>query len=383
MAIIAPPSGKQVAIIGSGPAGLTAAYYLARLGHRITIFEALPQPGGMMQVAIPDYRLPRDILKAEIKEIVDLGVEIRTNTEIHFVEDLFSQGYDAIFIAIGAHKGISPGMEGEDSPHFRDSLSFLRDINLGRKIKVGKRVAVIGGGNTAIDSARTARRLGAEKVVVIYRRTKEEMPASSEEIEEMLAEGVELVELTVPTRIIHENNYVIMECRRMKQGAMEASGRRRPEPIEGSEFTMQFNNVLAAIGQRLGISNQFDVPTGPKGTIKTDPITLTTPKKGIFAGGDAVTGPASVIEAIAHGRQAAISIDRYFGGEGNIEEVLAPPEGEVAPLGEADEERRPETPTRPVKERLDNFAQVELGYDKETATREANRCLHCDLEDIE
>jgi len=382
LAVTKPATGKKVAIVGSGPAGLTCAYYLARLGHQVTVFEALPEPGGMMAVAIPDYRLPKDILKTEIKEITDLGVEIRTNTEVHAYEELFSQGYEAIFIAIGHHKGITPGIEGEESPHFQDSLTFLREVHLGHEVKIGKRVAVIGGGNTAIDSARAARRLGAEKVVVIYRRTMEEMPASFEEVEEMLAEGVELLELTMPTRITHEDEHVTLELRQMKPGAVEASGRRRPEPVAGTEFIMKFDNVLAAIGQRLGVSDQFDVPTGPKDTIMVNPRTLATPKEGIFAGGDAVTGPASVIEAIAQGRLAARSIDKYLGGSGDISEVLAPPETEIPPLKEG-EARRPVTPTMPVVQRLKGFPQVELGYDEETAIREAGRCLHCDLENSE
>ena len=378
-----PATGKRVAIVGSGPAGLTAAYYLARLGHLVTVFEALPEPGGMMRVAIPGYRLPKEILKSEIREIEKLGVEIRTNREIHFVEELSEQGYDAIFIAIGAHQSIAMGIEGEESPRFRDSLSFLRDVHLGKKVSPGRRVAIVGGGNTAVDAARTARRLGASDVTIIYRRTRAEMPASSEEVEETLAEGIKILELTVPTRITHANDYLTLECIHMKPGAIEPSGRRRPEPVEGSEFTMSFDTILAAIGQRLRVSDQFDVPTGPGDKIQIDPNTLATPKKGVFAGGDAITGPASVIEAIAHGRQAAISIDRYLGGKGVIDEVLAPPEGDVSPLEETEEERRPQTHTLPIKQRLDGFAQVELGYSEEEAIKEANRCLRCDLEDKE
>jgi len=380
---IAPATGQRVAIVGSGPAGLTAAYYLAKLGHQVTVFEALPEPGGMMRMAIPEYRLPKDTLRAEIREIESLGVEIRTNTEIHFVEALFEQGYDAIFIAIGAQQDVTMGIEGEESPRFWDRLSFLRDVNLGRKVSLGDKVAVIGGGSAAIDVARTARRLGVREVTIIYRRTQAEMPAGSEEVEEALAEGVNICELTVPTKITHENHEVTLECIRMKPGAMEASGRRRPEPIEGSEFSLSFYNIIACIGQRLRVSDQFDVPTGPRDTIEVDPDTLATPKKGVFAGGDAVSGPASVIEAIAHGRRAAISIDRYLGGNGDIDEVLAPPEGEVAPLEETEEQWRPQAATLPLKRRLDSFAEVELGYSEEMAIQEAERCLSCDLEEKE
>ena len=380
---IAPATGQRVAIVGSGPAGLTTAYYLAKLGHQVTVFEALPEPGGMMRMAIPEYRLPKDILRAEIREIESLGVEIRTNTEIHFVEALFEQGYDAIFIAIGAQQDVPMGIEGEESPRFWDRLSFLRDVNLGRKVSLGDKVAVIGGGSAAIDVARTARRLGVREVTIIYRRTQAEMPAGSEEVEEALAEGVNICELTVPTKITHENHEVTLECIRMKPGAIEASGRRRPEPIEGSEFSLSFYNIIACIGQRLRVSDQFDVPTGPRDTIEVDPDTLATPKRGVFAGGDAVTGPASVIEAIAHGRRAAISIDRYLGGNGDIDEVLAPPEGEVAPLEETEEQWRPQAATLPLKRRLGSFAKVELGYIEEMAIQEARRCLGCDLEEKE
>jgi NADH-quinone oxidoreductase subunit F len=380
---IALATGKRVAIVGSGPAGLTAAYYLTKLGHSVTVFEALPEPGGMMRMAIPDYRLPKEILKAEIKEIEKLGVEIRTNTEIHFVEALFEQGYNAILVAIGAQRDVKMGIDGEESPKFMDRLSFLRDINLGKKVSLGNKVAVIGGGSAAIDVARAARRLGVNDVTIIYRRTQNDMPAGSEEIEEALAEGISLLELTVPTRIIHENHDLTLECIRMKPGAIDASGRRRPEPMAGSEFTLKFNNIIACIGQRLMVSDQFDVPTGKGDAIQVDPDTLATPKEGVFAGGDAVTGPASVIEAIAHGRQAAISIDRYLGGQGDIDEKLAPPEGEVAPLEEVEEKWRPQAPTLPLKQRLSGFNQVELGYSEEMAIEEAGRCLRCDLEEYE
>jgi NADH-quinone oxidoreductase subunit F len=380
---IAPATGKQVAIVGSGPAGLTAAYYLAKLGHSVTVFEALPEPGGMMRMAIPDYRLPNEILQAEIKEIENLGVKIKTNTEVHFVESLFEQGYNAIFVAIGAQKDLKMGIEGEVSPKFRDRLALLRDVNLGKEVSLGTRVAVIGGGSAAIDVARTALRLGAKEVTIIYRRTQADMPAGSEEIEEALAEGVRLRELTVPARIIHENQDFTLECIRMKPGAIDASGRRHPEPIEGSEFTLKFDNIIACIGQRLMVSDQFDIPTGKGDVIQVDHDTLATPKEGVFAGGDAVTGPASVIEAIAHGRQAAISIDRYLGGQGDIDEILAPPEGKVAPLEETEERWRPQAPTLPLKQRLSSFAQVELGYSEEMAIEEAGRCLRCDLEEDE
>jgi len=380
---VAPATGKRVAVVGSGPAGLTAAYYLAKLGHSVTVFEALPEPGGMMRVGIPDYRLPKDKLRAEIGEIEDIGVDIKTNTPVNSLDELFKQGYDAVFLATGAHQGVKIGVEGEDSPGVMECVSFLRDVSLGREVGVGEKVAVIGGGNAAIDSARTALRLGAEQVTIVYRRTQTEMPASAEEIDEAIAEGVEIRFLATPSRIISKNGKLELECISMRLGEVDASGRPRPEPIEGSQFTMSFDTIIAAIGQRPEIPGRFNLSLGRGNTIEVDPDTLSTSKEGVFAGGDVVSGPASVIEAIAAGRQAAISIDRYLGGKGEIDETLAPPEGELAPLEEAEEEPRIEVPALPVAERLKGFDQVELSLSEKMAIKEAKRCLRCDLEERE
>jgi len=380
---VAPATGKRVAIVGSGPAGLTAAYYLAKLGHAVTVFEALPEAGGMMRVAIPDYRLPKDILKVEIKEIESIGVDIKTNTRVDSLDELIKKGYNAIFIATGAHQGIKIGVKGENSPEVIDCVSFLREVSLGKKVKIGSRVAVIGGGNAAIDSARTALRLGAKEVTILYRRTQSEMPASAEEIEGAIAEGVKIEFLVAPSRIARKNGKIELHSLRMKLGAIDASGRPRPEPIEGSEFALSFDTIIAAVGQRPEIPAQFNLTLERGNTIQVDPETLATSQEGVFAGGDAKSGPASVIEAIADGRQAAISIDKYLGGKGDIDETLAPPEGVVEPLGEAEEERRVEVPALPVDERLKSFKLVELGLDEETAIREAKRCLRCDLEERE
>ena len=380
---VAPATGRRVAIAGSGPAGLTAAYYLAKLGHSVTVFEALPEPGGMMRVGIPDYRLPKDILRAEIKEIEDIGVEIRTNTRVDSLDELLKQGFHAIFLATGAHQGVKIGVKGEDSPGVRECVSFLREVSLGKEVEVGERVAVIGGGNAAIDSARTALRLGAREVTIVYRRTRTEMPASAEEIEGAIAEGVEIYFLAAPSGIISQDGKLGLECVGMRLGEVDASGRRRPEPVEGSEFVMNFDTIIAAVGQRPEIPGRFNLSLGRGNTIEVAPDTLATSREGVFAGGDVVSGPASVIEAIAAGRQVAISIDKYLGGKGEIEETLAPPEGVVAPLEEAAGERRIEVPTLPVDERLKGFSQVELGLSEEMAVREAKRCLRCDLEERE
>jgi NADPH-dependent glutamate synthase beta subunit-like oxidoreductase len=250
-------------------------------------------------------------------------------------------------------------------------------------VEVGNRVAVIGGGNAAIDSARTALRLGAKEVTMVYRRTRAEMPASPEEIEEALAEGVQIDFLVAPSRIISQDGRIELECIRMELGELDASGRRRPEPIKGSEFTTSFDTIIAAIGQRPEIPHQFSLATGRGNVIEVDPDTLATSREGVFAGGDAVSGPASVIEAIAAGRRAAISIDKYLGGNGVIDETLAPPEGEVAPLEEAEEKRRPQIPTLPLEQRRNSFATVELELGEEAVIEEAKRCLRCDLEEQE
>ena len=375
---VASPSGKKVAIIGSGPAGLTAAYYLAKLGgHPVTIFEALPEPGGMMRYGIPEYRLPRKILNAEIEEIISVGAEIKTGTNVDDPESLLKQGYDALFIAIGAQEATEMRVEGEDSPGVIGGVSFLRDVHLGKKVELGNRVAVIGGGNTAMDSARTALRVGAKEVTIVYRRTRAEMPAAHEEINETLHEGIKIHFLAAPTKVTRQNGELKMECIRMKLGAPDASGRRRPEPIEGSEFIISVDNVISAIGQRPELPVSLDIQTTKWNTIEVDSDTLATNKAGIFAGGDDVLGPATVIEAIAAGRQAAISIDKYLGGSGDIKEILAPPE-EINQVEEPAEGLPPAIQGIPIERRLGSFEEVEIGWDSKSAIEETRRCLRCD-----
>jgi NADH-quinone oxidoreductase subunit F len=382
--VVAPASGKRVAVIGSGPAGLTAAYYLAKLGgHAVTVFEALPEAGGMMRVGIPRYRLPADVLDAEIEAIRRVGVEIKTNSRVDSVASLREQGYDAVFIALGAHAGTPMRVPGEDTPGVMDCVSLLRDVSLGKKVSLGKRVAVVGGGNAAIDASRTARRLGAREVVIFYRRTRDEMPAADEEIKEALDEGVSIEFLAAPSRIWRDNGHLKMDCVRMKLGDIDESGRRRPEPLAGSGFKGEFDAIIAAIGQRPEIPEGMGPAVSGRGTVSVDTDTLATDLEGVFAGGDVVSGPASVIEAIAAGRQVAVSIDKYLGGQGVIDERLVPPE-EAPGAFEAEEEeerRRPAMPILAVDRRLRGFEAVELGYTREAATEEAGRCLRCDLEE--
>ncbi|MCK5577532.1 MAG: FAD-dependent oxidoreductase, partial [Dehalococcoidales bacterium] len=313
-----PPTGKKVAIVGSGPAGLTAGYYLAKAGHSVTVFEQFSRAGGMMRVGIPDYRLPAEVLDGEIEEIKSVGVDIKLNTRVESVDWLFEQGYDAVFLGPGAHSGMKLGLEGEDSPGVFDGAAFLRDVNLGVKVNVGKRVAVIGGGNVAIDSARVALRLGAKKVNIMYRRTRAEMPASPEEVEAALGEGIEIVFLAAPLKISRSNGGLSLTCNRMELGEPDASGRRRPVPIKGSEFILDVDAVVPAIGQQSDLSafKKIDgVSVSRWQTIEVDELTFAATDCGIFAGGDAVSGPATVIEAINAGKEAAISIDRYLAGE--------------------------------------------------------------------
>jgi len=377
---VLPPTGKKVAIVGSGPGGLTTAYYLAKLGHSVTVFEQFSKAGGMMRVGIPDYRLPEDILDAEIAEIEKVGVDIKLNTKIESIDGLFQQGYEAVFLALGAHRGMKMRVEGEDSPGVVDGASFLRQVNLGEKVDPGNEVAVIGGGNVAIDSARTALRFGAKKVTIIYRRTRVEMPASPEEVEAALEEKVEIIYLAAPIKISQDGSRLKLTCNRMELGEPDASGRRRPVPIKGSEFSLNFDSIIAAIGQNPDIPDQFNLKVGRGNTIQVNHETLATNKPGVWAGGDAVSGPASVIEAIAAGRKAATSIDMYLGGEGVIDEVLTTERQFGMCVGKEEDfidRARVEMPCLAVKQRMGNFTEVELGLDEQAAVAEGKRCFQC------
>jgi len=378
----ASPTGKKVAIVGSGPAGLTAAYYLAKLGHSVTVFEALPQPGGMMQVGIPRYRLSKEVLDSEIEGIKSIGVEIKTNSKVESLDGLKQQGFKAIFLAIGAHQGVKMGVPGEESPGVIECISFLRDVSQGKKMKPGDRVAVVGGGNAAIDAARTARRLGAKEVILVYRRSRQEMPANPEEVEAALEEGIKILFLAAPTKITKDGNTLVMECQRMELGEPDASGRKRPVPIKGSEFNIACDTIIAAIGQVPAIPSGFGLEPLGGGTLKVNSETLASGVDGVFAGGDVATGPASVIKAISAGRKAASSIDKYLGGSGDISETLAEPT-KASPWYGRDEgfanRHRERQPHLVVERRLSDFSEVELGFPKQRACDEAARCLRCDL----
>lgn len=376
---IANPTDKKVAIVGAGPAGLTAAFYLTKLGHAVTVFEALPQPGGMMRVGIPAYRLPREILDSEIDEIKKAGVEIKVNHRVESIDNLLQQGFHAIFIAIGDHKGSKMGAEGEDLPGILDGVDFLRAVALGQEFKIGNKVAIIGGGNSAIDCARVALRVGSQDITIIYRRTRAEMPAASEEVEAAMHEGIRIVFLAAPSKITQKDGKLALECIKMKLGEPDASGRRSPVRIPNSEYVTEYDNIIAGIGQIPDIPPKFDLALS-RGNIKANDKTLETSQRGVFAGGDIVTGPASVIGAIAQGRLAASSIDKYLGGDGIIEEVLAPMEKMDPWFGEDpnfSSRRRVAMPEIEIEKRQGNFNEVELGYSEQQAIEEAKRCFKC------
>ncbi len=379
---VAPATGKRVAVVGSGPAGLTAAYYLAKQGHSVTVFEALPEPGGMMRVGNPEYRLPKAVLDAEIEVIKERGVDIKTNTRIESLDELFGQGYNAIFVALGAHQGSKLAIPGEDLPGVIDAITLLREVTLGQQVRIGQRVAVVGGANSALIAARTALRLGAKEATVLYENVRDEISASSEEVEEALQEGVKIVDLIAPTRIAQGNGALRVECIRMRLSEPDASGRRHSEPIVGSDTTFEVDNLIAAVGRAPEIPAQLGLTLDRDGRIQAASETMGTSREGVFAGGDVATSPASVIEAIAAGRKAAASIDRYLGGDGDIEEVLIPRQKPNYWLGHANgfaDRTRPQVPTLASEQRLSGFAEVELGFNEEMAIAEAKRCFQCDL----
>jgi len=382
----AEPREEKVAIIGAGPAGLSAAYQLARLGYQVTIFEALTVAGGMLSVGIPEYRLPKKLVELEVGLLQKMGIEIKTGVRLgkDFTQaELKKQGYRAILLAIGAHKGISLKLPGEDLDGVMPGVDFLRKVNLGEKVKVGSRVAVIGGGNTAMDAARTARRLGAAEVSIIYRRSKAEITAAKDEIHEALEEGIKFMMLTGPKAILGKNGKVTgLECIVNQLGEPDASGRRSPVPVAGSEFILYVDNVITAVGQAPDLAGVEGPEQGRGSTIVTDPATLATGIDGVFAAGDVVTGPATVIDAIGAGKKVAVSIDRYLRGEAPI--ALADAEAKHVvefPKHNAGNLDTPRAEPRYVdpEQRVLNFAESALGISGADGTKEAGRCLNCSV----
>jgi NADPH-dependent glutamate synthase beta subunit-like oxidoreductase len=372
---------EKIAIVGSGPGGLSAAYQLARRGYPVTVFEAFPKSGGMLRYGIPDYRLPQKVLDAEIDRILELGVDLRLNTAVgnEISLDELRNDYKAIFVAIGAHKGIELRIEGETAPNVFTGTDFLHRANLGEEVDVGNRVVVIGGGDTAIDAARVSRRLGAD-VTIVYRRTKTEMPAIDEEIDATEEEGIEIHYLAAPVEIYQENGKASgMKCQRMELGEPDASGRRRPVPIEGDTFDLDFSCLIAAVSQAPDFEG-FESLIEGKNWIKTDEK-FETKVEDVYAGGDN-TNLGLVIHAIAHGRMAAEAIHEKITGE-----AAAVADSEVKVIrfenmepGYYPDSQRVVPPEMPVDERLrDMTAEIVSTYTEEEAITEASRCMSCGL----
>ncbi|HWQ79966.1 MAG TPA: FAD-dependent oxidoreductase [Anaerovoracaceae bacterium] len=374
----------KVAIIGAGPAGLNCAYSLAKEGYRCTVFEKLPVGGGMLKVGIPDYRLDKKVLDYEISLIEDIGVEIKYNTEIgrdFTLEDLKAQGFKAVFLGIGAHTDSKLGIPGEDNGAVIPSVYFLRDLNLGNKPEIGKKVIVVGGGNVAMDSARSALRLGCD-VTVVYRRSREQMPANPWEIEEAEEEGVKFSFLTSPVEVVSENGRLKgLKCGRNKLGEPDASGRRSPVAVPDSEFMIEADNIIVAVGQKVeqDIRNAgFDI-FNQYGNIEAKDTQ--TAMEGVFAGGDAETGPATLIEAVAAGNRAAKAIINYLEGRSEPVEPFLLPQTDLSKVDTDGyrHEVRAKMPVIEMTRRQSSFDEVELGYDEETAGKEARRCVDCSI----
>jgi len=397
-------NSHKIAVVGSGPSGLACAYHLARLGYNVTVFESHREAGGVLRVGIPEYRLPRDILDKEIARIEKLGVVIETATtvgkDIRWDELL---AYDAIYLASGVHKNRRLQVPGEDLNSVLSGLEFLREVNNGQDVALGEKVAIIGGGNTAMDAARTALRLGA-KPTIYYRRTRAEMPAIREEIDETEHEGIDMVFLVSPSKIIGENGKVhAIEFTRMELGEPDESGRRRPVPIPGSEFQVQIDNVITAIGEQGDFSYLPEELQPNNGAIPVNRIGQTAIPK-VFAGGDIVSQPHTVVHAIGAGKRAAMAIDAFLSDK-NLEELL--PEIQIGYKGSLSFRRyvrdlprdavdnrevvhiehvnldhfeymeRNSVPELGVPRRVTNFQEVKIGFTKETAIEEAKRCFNC------
>ncbi|MFH0888986.1 MAG: FAD-dependent oxidoreductase [Planctomycetota bacterium] len=389
-----PKNGKgKVAVIGSGPAGLTCAFYLAQKGYETTIFEKQPVIGGMLALGIPEYRLPRDILNTDIEYIRSSGIDIKTNTQIGkdiTIDALLDKGYKAVFIATGAHNSLKLGITGEDAKGVLPSMAFLSQINLGKEVKIGNKIGVIGGGNSAVDAARVALRVAkAGDVTIFYRRTIAEMPAFKEEVEAALNEGIKIEFLTAPTKITVENG-TLKKCHfiRMKLGEPDASGRKKPVPVEGSEFAVELDTLIVAISEQPDtsfIDKKIGLDISKNNTVVVDNETLATNHKGIFAGGDLITGPNTVVEAVSAGKIAAESIDQFLSGkELKRDYKLTRPSMYIEPVELTEEEIA--DAKRPVKlhigseERKHTFKEVEHGLPAVQAVKESKRCLRCELE---
>lgn len=387
-----PDNGHKVCIIGAGPGGLTAAYYLALQGYQVTVIEALPVVGGMMMVGIPRYRLPREVIDREVNMIEELGVEIRLNTRLGeniTYKDLEAEGFEAYLIAVGAHGSYKLMIPGEnDYPEVISAVDFLRRVSLGDHRRPGKRVTVVGGGNVALDAARTSLRLGCEEVTVLYRRTHDQMPAHNEEVVEAEEEGIQFSYLTIPKEIVGENGHVTgIVCVRAELSEPDDTGRQRPVPVAGSEHELPVDVVIPAIGQEVdstGLDDFNEVAWTRRNTLRVNTVSMQTHQPGIFAVGDAVTGPATVVEAISGGKKAASAINRYFEGMPQPELPPVPVRRSrtdyfTVPASLKMDLKRPEMALLGNERRRITFQQVRLGMADIQAHNEAKRCLRCDV----
>jgi formate dehydrogenase beta subunit len=381
------PAGEKdekVAIIGAGPAGLAAAYHLRGMGYHVTIFEALPHAGGMASAGIPDYRLPKDILSHETDLIKRMGVEFKYNTSIESFDlaALRNEGYRAIFLAVGAQRGTRIGCKGEDAGYdgYKDGVEFLREFSLGQKVTPRRKAIVIGGGNVAFDCARTCMRLGFSEVEIAYRRTRAEMPAHAAEIEAAMAEGVQVTFLTAPVAVITKDNRVTgLECIKMKLGEPDESGRKRPIPVKGSEFVLRTDMIIPATGQVPDLAFIAEIDVTNWGTVNVDPVSHRTNIDGVFAGGDCVTGPATLIQALNAGNNVAESIDCYLKGREFVPEVR------IKDIHTNETREQIYVPSKLAekiacldpKVRIRSFSEVESGFTATAAADEAKRCLRC------
>jgi len=384
-------TGKRVAVIGSGPAGLTASYYLARLGHSVTVFESMPKLGGMMRYGVQEYRLPETVLEKDLKRILGVGLDVKVCTRVGeglSLGKLREEGYDAVLIAAGLQKSRVLNLEGSTSPDVLGGLDFLRDVRLGREVKVKERVLVFGGGNVAMDVALTALRLGAKQVQVACLEKPEEMPAFPWEIRQAVEEGVGIHNSLGVKRVLVEKGDKVKGIELVRCiSVFDKEGRFNPSFDESTTETIEAEMIVFAIGQASELSGLNGDGAGSlkltrMGTVEVDDSSLETSVKGVFACGDVVKGPASIVDAVALGRKAASAIDRYLGGSGNVEEKLVELEKPNPWLGREEgfaSRRRPEMPSLPVEKRLRSFAEVETGLEEDKAIAEAKRCLRCDL----
>jgi formate dehydrogenase beta subunit len=381
-------SGKRVAIIGSGPAGLTAAYHLARFGHSVTVFESLPKLGGMMRYGVQEYRLPESVLEKDLEDIIDMPIEIKVNSRIGCglaLQDLRNQGYDAVVVSVGLQRSRILKVEGSNSPNVLGGLDFLRDVRLGKEVKVKEHILVIGGGNVAMDVALTAFRLGAKQVEVACLEKREEMPAFPWEVQQVIEEGIRVHNSWGVKRILCEADKVTGIEQIRCVSVFDQDGKFNPCYDESTTQTLKADTIIFAIGQASelrGLDNANALKLTPMGTLAVNDATMETSLKGVFACGDIVKGPASIVDTVAQGKKTASAVDKFLGGSGNIDETFSKVETSNPWLGREDGfacKKRAAMPQLAVDKRQGNFAEVELGLEEKAAVEEAKRCLRCDL----